>query len=121
MIALANVRVLLFTLVLGMTEAAQSAAQVTARADSLYSASLGHTMRFVVVLPDGYDSTGSYPVLWLLHGYGGNDSDWLNNTQLTHYLRAFLSSSCCRTGSCHGTSTLSGTPPPGLRTTSSWT
>lgn len=31
-------------------------------------------MRFVAILPDGYDSTGSYPVLWLLHGYGGNDS-----------------------------------------------
>jgi putative tributyrin esterase len=90
MIGLANVfRALLCTLVLGMTEAPPSAAQVTARADSLYSPSLGHTMRFVVVLPDGYDSTGSYPVLWLLHGYGDNDSAWLNNTQLAHYLRPY--------------------------------
>lgn len=64
-------------------------AQVTARADSVYSESLGRTMRFQVVLPDGYDSTGSYPVLWLLHGFGGDDSTWLRDSRLEHYLRPY--------------------------------
>jgi putative tributyrin esterase len=82
-------RALLLALILGVAELPAAGAQVTARADSLYSPSLGHTMRFVVVLPDGYDSTRSYPVLWLLHGYAGNDSTWLKYTQLAHYLRPY--------------------------------
>lgn len=82
-------RTLLLALVLGVMELPTVGAQVTARADSLYSASLGRTMRFLVVLPDGYDSTRSYPVLWLLHGYGDNDSSWLKYSQLAHYLRPY--------------------------------
>lgn len=82
-------RALLFASLLSVAGLPAVAAQVTARADSLYSPSVGQTMRFVAVLPDGYDSTGSYPVLWLLHGYGGNDSSWLNSTQLIHYLQPY--------------------------------
>jgi S-formylglutathione hydrolase FrmB len=68
---------------------AAAAAQVTARADSLHSRSLSRTMRFEVVLPDGYDSTRTYPVLWLLHGFGGDDSSWLRQSRLEHYLRSY--------------------------------
>jgi S-formylglutathione hydrolase FrmB len=82
-------RALLFASLLSVAGLPAVAAQVTARADSLYSPSVGQTMRFVAVLPDGYDSTESYPVLWLLHGYGGNDSSWLNSTQLIHYLQPY--------------------------------
>lgn len=82
-------RALLIALVLGVAELPAGAAQVTARADSLYSPSLGHTKRFVVVLPDGYDSTRTYPVLWMLHRYGGDESSWLKYTQLTHFLRPY--------------------------------
>jgi len=56
------VRALLFASLLSGAGLPAAAAQVTARADSLYSPSVGQTMRFVAVLPDGYDSTGSYPV-----------------------------------------------------------
>jgi putative tributyrin esterase len=82
-------RALLFASVLSVAGLPAAATQVTARADSLYSPSLGQTTRFVAVLPDGYDSTGSYPVLWLLHGYGGNDSSWIKYSQLTHYLQPY--------------------------------
>jgi pimeloyl-ACP methyl ester carboxylesterase len=35
------------------------------------------------VLPEGYDSAFRYPVLWLLHGHGGDETDWLRETELT--------------------------------------
>jgi putative tributyrin esterase len=82
-------RTLLIVVVLGVAQLSAAAAQVTARVDSLYAPSLGHTERFVVVLPDGYDSTRTYPVLWLLHGYGGDESSWLKYTHLAHYLRPY--------------------------------
>ncbi|NDV61953.1 sulfatase-like hydrolase/transferase [Puniceicoccales bacterium CK1056] len=35
-------------------------------------------MRFTILLPEGYeDSDKSYPVLYLLHGYGGNHIQWI--------------------------------------------
>lgn len=41
------------------------------------SASVDRTMRFNIVLPPGYDTSGrDYPVLYLLHGGGGNYTDW---------------------------------------------
>lgn len=30
----------------------------------------------VIVTPDNYDSTTPYPVIYLLHGYGGNQNTW---------------------------------------------
>jgi S-formylglutathione hydrolase FrmB len=42
--------------------------------------SVGRTMRFSLVLPKDYDqSEKRYPVLYLLHGYGGCHSDWIGN------------------------------------------
>lgn len=71
------------------TALSSTAAQVAVQADSAHSRSLGRTMRFHVVLPNGYDSTRSYPVLWLLHGWGGDDFQWLEATRLEHYLRSY--------------------------------
>lgn len=42
----------------------------------------GKYMRYHVLLPVHYDHTRSYPVLWLLHGYSGNDANWVDLTQL---------------------------------------
>ena len=37
-----------------------------------------------VILPD--DRTeGEFPVLWLLHGGGGNENDWMENTSIRRY------------------------------------
>ncbi len=39
--------------------------------------SLGRTIPAYVYLPDGYAQSGqTYPVLYLLHGYGGSERDW---------------------------------------------
>ena len=37
-----------------------------------------------VILPDDR-KPGSYPVLWLLHGGGGNENDWLHQTRIRSY------------------------------------
>ena len=47
------------------------------RSESFASAALGHTMRYIVYLPDGYQSSKlHYPVLYLLHGAGGDERSW---------------------------------------------
>ena len=40
---------------------------------------LGRAIPYAVYLPDGYGRPGArYPVLYLLHGHGGNERDWLD-------------------------------------------
>ncbi len=56
----------------------------------IYSAAMQKTYRAAVVLPDSYhQNERAYPVLYLLHGGGGQFSDWLKQTpdkQLIHTL-----------------------------------
>jgi S-formylglutathione hydrolase FrmB len=53
---------------------------------TIASSAMKRTMRAAVVLPQSYGSAGagkakaSYPVLYLLHGGGGQFSDWLKQT-----------------------------------------
>lgn len=49
------------------------------RDQTIESAVLGQTMKYSVYLPDGYDGTTQLPVLYLLHGYGGNNNSWLDD------------------------------------------
>jgi enterochelin esterase-like enzyme len=49
----------------------------TVQAHSYKSKSLGTDRRMVVYTPPGYEtSPGRYPVLYLLHGAGGNETTW---------------------------------------------
>lgn len=53
--------------------------------DSVAAATFGgKMMRYHVLLPVGYDAARHYPVFWLLHGYGGDDANWVNLTKLVH-------------------------------------
>lgn len=46
-------------------------------ADAARSNPLGRDVKFTVYLPDGYkDGAGSYPVVYLLHGAGGDENEW---------------------------------------------
>ncbi len=47
-------------------------------ADAAPSAALGRDVRFTVYLPDGYPngSAAPYPVIYLLHGAGGDENEW---------------------------------------------
>src|SRR5688572_1317178 len=58
------------------------------REDSVNSAALGRVMKYRVLVPQGYDQTlQRYPVLYLLHGLGGNYRDWTTRTNLAEYTR----------------------------------
>jgi enterochelin esterase family protein len=61
--------------------------QPTLILDSLYSNSLGRTKSISVFLPDHYDVRQKYPTLYLLHGFGGNHTNWSQRTQLVDYLK----------------------------------
>lgn len=49
--------------------------------DSIASSILNETIRYTVYLPPSYfkDSTTGFPVIYLLHGYNGNEEDWIKN------------------------------------------
>jgi putative tributyrin esterase len=64
---------------------AQVALQDRIRIDSAYSPALQKMKSFVVMLPTAYDSTRRYPVLYLLHGWGGGSLDWATKTRLHVY------------------------------------
>ncbi|MEO3690515.1 alpha/beta hydrolase [Roseateles paludis] len=47
--------------------------------DSLHSTALGAELKFNIYLPDAYKDappTARFPVVYLLHGAGGNETDW---------------------------------------------
>jgi S-formylglutathione hydrolase FrmB len=55
----------------------------TVRTDALWSAALGVTKHYLVYLPPSYATNTSrrYPVAYYLHGYGGDETNWV---QLGH-------------------------------------
>lgn len=45
---------------------------------SLHSAVLGRDLSYFIYLPAGYAESGArYPVIYMLHGYGGSNTEWL--------------------------------------------
>jgi enterochelin esterase-like enzyme len=44
---------------------------------TFHSQSLNHDMKMNVYLPKGYSSIQHYPVLYLIHGYTGNETNWI--------------------------------------------
>jgi len=45
-----------------------------------YSEAMQKEIKAVVILPDDYELMDSVPVLYLLHGYGGNYANWLRRS-----------------------------------------
>ncbi|MDE6228811.1 MAG: esterase family protein [Muribaculaceae bacterium] len=45
---------------------------------AVYSPSMDKNISSLVILPAAYDGSREFPVLYLLHGYGGNHETWLN-------------------------------------------
>ena len=51
-----------------------------------FSPALNQDRAFTLILPSDYDTSSSrYPVLYLLHGYTGNNTDWTLKTNLSAY------------------------------------
>ncbi|MCS6807320.1 MAG: alpha/beta hydrolase family protein [Bacteroidota bacterium] len=57
--------------------------------DSAYSQALGTTTAFSIIIPEYYDTVRRYPVLYLLHGWGGSHRDWATKTRLREYASWF--------------------------------
>jgi|GEM_PF-120411 len=56
---------------------------------SLKSRILNRDIAYAVLLPKNYDSTNeNYPVVYLLHGFGDNESAWYNYGLITYYVDA---------------------------------
>lgn len=51
-----------------------------------YSSCMNKQIKAVVITPDTYDGQTSYPVFYLLHGYGGNYTSWVKDMPSTKAL-----------------------------------
>lgn len=52
---------------------------------SFQSATLGREVKYSVVLPKSFDGTKTFPVLYMLHGAGGGNNDWLNGGNIASH------------------------------------
>jgi S-formylglutathione hydrolase FrmB len=51
-----------------------------------YSPSMKKNIKAVVIKPDSYSKGNNLPVVYLLHGYGGNQADWISKVPaITQY------------------------------------
>lgn len=57
-----------------------SGAVFSAEVDTVevYSKAMNKNIKTVTILPESYEEEADFPVLYLLHGYGGNYADWVN-------------------------------------------
>lgn len=69
-------------------EATALTKQSRSREEALDSAALGRRMKYRVLVPQDYaTSQRRYPVLYLLHGLGGDYTDWTSRTNIAEYSR----------------------------------
>lgn len=67
-----------------------AAGQVTVVEDSLFSPSLNSATKFYAILPDGYTkSQERYSTIYLLHGFGGNYTNWVKLTEIVKYAKQY--------------------------------
>jgi enterochelin esterase-like enzyme len=60
--------------------------------DAFHSAALGRMVSFTVYLPNGYkEATRPYPVVYLLHGAGGNEHEWVKKGSAIETLDSLIS------------------------------
>jgi putative tributyrin esterase len=58
--------------------------------ETFHSKALDRNMHYIVVLPADYDqSQQRYPVLYLLHGWAGDYTNWVKLTKLVEYSRRY--------------------------------
>lgn len=64
----------------GVTNSSQRTTTHTSdiRYDSIQSKALGTAIGFSIYLPEGYNSAQTYPVLYIMYGYGGNQYSMFN-------------------------------------------
>ena len=71
------------------TAVARAHSATALREETLASTALGREMKYRILIPRGYEgSLKRYPVLFLLHGLGGDYKDWTTRTDLADYAAA---------------------------------
>ncbi len=74
-----------FILLISLNATAQNAARVVEQ-KSVQSANLKHPVNYSVYLPADYaTSERTYPIVYLLHGYTGDHTDWLQFGEVNRY------------------------------------
>lgn len=68
----------ILTLLVTMYSSCLNLQAATVIHQSTYSNSMGKDIGVVVITPQGYSENEKYPVLYLLHGYSGNENDWIS-------------------------------------------
>ena len=58
---------------------ATGANEIYLKDQKIKSTILNTEMNYSIYLPEGYDGAKKYPILYILHGYGGNNNDWLQD------------------------------------------
>ena len=66
------------TLLLGLFIACSNSFAAKIDTIATYSDAMQKTIPAIVVTPDDYNPDKSYPVVYLLHGYSGDYTDWMN-------------------------------------------
>src|SRR5436190_6948614 len=71
----------------GSPRARNAARTASVETIQFHSALVNKTLPYNVILPPDYrtSSVTRYPVLYLLHGFGGHYTDWLSHTNLADY------------------------------------
>lgn len=98
--SLRDAALLLAALLVGRTVPAQSSASAgpapsargALRIDTVWSQSLGTTKRLYVYLPPSYarDTSARYPVLFYLHGVGGDEENWVRLARLDRVMDSLV-------------------------------
>lgn len=68
-----------FVFVLSLVLIGNFASAATVDTVETYSQAMHKKIKAVVVKPDDYEAQKAMPVVYLLHGYGGNCSEWVKN------------------------------------------
>jgi len=77
---------IVWTAVLAFAFVVSSRAQRTLIVDSLSSEALGTTRMYGLLLPEAFEPGKRYPVLYLLHGYSGDYTNWYELTDVETYV-----------------------------------
>src|ERR1043165_7140794 len=80
-------KLLLPVAVIAVAVATADAQRASIETVQLQSKLINATLPYDVILPPGYraSTTTRYPVLYLLHGWGGHYTDWLTRTNVADY------------------------------------
>lgn len=76
---------LFLSILLTINSYAQSTGKVIEQ-QTIHSNILGKNVKYSIYLPSNYESSKeNYPVIYLLHGYGGNNNAWIKSGNINEY------------------------------------